>query len=245
MFPLRSCRLLTGFCFFFGGCTTATVAIVATTTTTAETTNGVDNMAQQQQQQQDLYHRALQMGCVSTIPETVPYHIIAKHSNLVLRAMVEENDMSVVQAYSSTGSSDNWVLLPGPTPSAYFLQVQGTMKKMIGTLFFFFFFLFGRELHEFRASISSLSHTHTYNTNYCGLHTTTTTTTTTTNVHHQNKQSPGDRPTLGLLFKFRPIPTFSPTVVISGVSNSSVAVLRPPTVVRIQPCTRSRISKVD
>jgi hypothetical protein len=136
MFPLRSCRLLTGFCFFFfGSSVTATVAIIATT-------NTADNMAQQQQQQQDLSHRALQMGCVSTIPETVPYHIIAKHSNLVLRAMVEENDMSVVQAYSSTGSADNWVLLPGPTPKAYFLQVQGTMKKMIGTYCFSFFPLF-------------------------------------------------------------------------------------------------------
>jgi hypothetical protein len=125
---LRSCGLLACFFFFF-----------------SKSTAAVDSAAmlqdqQQQQQQQHLHHRALQMGCVSTIPETVPYHIIAKHSNLVLRAMVDDADQSVVQAYSSNSQSDNWVLLPGPTPTAYILQMQGTMKKMIGTLSFFFLF---------------------------------------------------------------------------------------------------------
>jgi hypothetical protein len=154
-------------------------------------------------------------GCVSTIPETVPYHIIAKHSNLVLRTM--EDDNSIVQAYSSTGQADNWVLLPGPTPTAYIIQAQGTTNKLIGTCAHVDCVVWGDPSRRIAGScLAVLAHNqlslNLHARSLAAIFFPTTTTTITTN------QSPGVRATLAPPCKYRL--TLSPMVATSGASSS-------------------------
>jgi hypothetical protein len=153
-------------------------------------------------------------GCVSTIPETVPYHIIAKHSNLVLRTM--EDDNSIVQAYSSTGQADNWVLLPGPTPTAYIIQAQGTTNKLIGTCTRCDCVGDDPSCRTAGSCLAVLAHNqlslNLHARSLAALFFPTTTTTITTN------QSPGVRATLAPPSKCRP--TLSPMVATSGASSS-------------------------